>query len=153
MNRQRNYLRMKLVRLELLKPIEEFSQIRITHMKEKLIKKGFWIRPICIEEKYWLILDGHHRYNVAKQLDYKYLPCEFFDYNDENLVVWSLRKDCIVTKKLVIEKSLNGNIYPYKTAKHKFPILIEKCMIPLNELQKYNRYDHDIIEFDWKDKI
>ena len=74
MKQQRKYLRMNLIRLELLKPIEEFSQIRITNMKEKMIKNGLWIRPICIEEKYWLILDGHHRYNVAKQLGYKYIP-------------------------------------------------------------------------------
>jgi len=144
---------MKLVRVELLKHIENFSHKRVNNMKEKMVKNGIWENPICIEENYRLILDGQHRYNVAIKLGFRYIPCEFFNYSDEKLFVWSLRKDCIVTKKLVISKALNGNIYPYKTAKHKFPYKIEKCLIPLDDLFKYNKYKNDIIDYVKKEKI
>ena len=116
-------------------------------MKEKMLKKEIWEQPICIEKKYWLILDGHHRYNVAKQLGIKYIPCELFDYNDTNLLVWSLRKDLEVTKEFVIDRAISNNIYPYKTAKHKFPYTPKKCMLPLNILFNDIKSSNDIIEY------
>ena len=122
-------------------------------MRVKMIKNGIWERPICIEKNYRLILDGQHRYNVAVKLGLKYIPCDLFDYSDKKLLVWSLRKDCIVTKKLVISKALNGDIYPYKTAKHKFPYKIEKCLIPLDDLSKYNKFNDDVIDYLKKGKI
>ncbi len=144
---------MKLVKLELLNPIEGHSKIRVENMKNKMIALGLWIRPICIEAEHWLILDGHHRFNVAKELGYKYVPSELFDYKDKNLTVWSLRKDYNVNKDLVIRKALNGDIYPYKTAKHKFPYHIDKCMLPLSELSKYNIINDDIVNYNPKDDI
>lgn len=141
---------MILVRLELLKPIEDFSQKRVHNMKMKMLDSGIWQKPICIEKKYLLILDGHHRYNVAKTLGLKYIPCESFDYNNNNLLVWSLRKDCMVNKKLVINKSLKGDIYPYKTAKHKFPKKVDKCLIPLTDLSFYDKFSDDFVDYKLK---
>ena len=105
-------------------------------MKEKMIERGVWEKPICIEENNLLILDGHHRYEVAKKLEFNYIPCVLFNYNNDDLIIWSLRNEHIVTKELVIERALSGNIYPYKTAKHKFPHKVEKCMIPLRKLEE-----------------
>lgn len=139
---------MKLVNINLLKHIESFSEKRAANMKRKILESRVWERPICIEKKYFLILDGQHRFEVAKKLGLKYVPCEFFDYNDETVIVWSLRKECVVTKALVIERALSGNIYPYKTAKHKFPQKIKKNMIPLKELQYYSKMNtEDIIDY------
>ena len=79
---------MKLVRLQLLKHIENFSHKRVNNMKEKMVKNGIWESPICIEENYRLILDGQHRYNVAIKLGFKYdssiNPNSFFNKTDFN---------------------------------------------------------------------
>ncbi len=144
---------MKLVRIELLNPIEDFSQKRVNNMKEKMVNSCIWQSPICIEKNYYLILDGHHRYNVAKILGFKYIPCESFDYKDKDVLVWSLRDEYLVTKKLVKNRSLNGDIYPYKTAKHKFPYKIEKCLIPLLDLSKYNKFNSDFVDYKVKGDI
>lgn len=139
---------MKLVNINLLKHIEGFSEKRVANMKRKMLESGVWERPICIEKNHFLILDGQHRFEVASKLGLKYIPCEFFDYNDESVIVWSLRKECVVTKELVIERSLSGNIYPYKTAKHKFPQKVEKIGIPLKKLQYYSKTNtEDIIDY------
>lgn len=130
---------MKLVNINLLKHIESFSEKRVTNMKQKMLKTGIWEKPICVEKKHFLILDGQHRFEIAKKLGLKYIPCEFFDYDDKNVVIWSLRKDYLVSKDLVINRALSGNIYPYKTAKHKFPQKINKCMIRLEELEYYSK--------------
>jgi hypothetical protein len=138
---------MKLVNLRLLKHIESFSPKRVANMKRKMLDKGIWEKPICIEQNHLLILDGQHRYEVARELDFRYVPCEFFDYADEGLLVWSLREECVVSKPLVIERALQGNIYPYKTAKHKFPRKVEKVMLPLEALRECSRrYTEDIVE-------
>lgn len=139
---------MKLVNINLLKHIEGFSEKRVANMKRKMLESGVWERPICIEKNHFLILDGQHRFEVASRLNLKYIPCEFFDYNDESVIVWSLRKECVVTKELVIERALSGNIYPYKTAKHKFLQKVEKIGIPLKKLQYYSKTNtEDIIDY------
>jgi len=127
---------MRLIKLELLKPIEGHSKIRVKNMAHKIKESGIWQRPISVEGENMLILDGHHRFEVAKILHLSHLPCEFFFYSDPNLKVWSLRDDCEVSKDLVIERSLAGNIYPYKTAKHGFPRAVNKCLLPLESLYK-----------------
>ena len=139
---------MKLVRIDLLKHIEGYSEKRASNMKEKMVQSGVWEKPICIEKNHFLILDGQHRFEVAKKLGLNYIPCELFDYNDGCVITWSLRKECIVSKELVVEQALSGNIYPYKTAKHKFPHKVKKCMIPLKELELYSKRNlEDIIDY------
>ena len=61
---------MKLVRIDLLKHIEDFSEKRASNMKEKMVQSGVWEKPICIEKNHFLILDGQHRFEVAKKLDF-----------------------------------------------------------------------------------
>ncbi len=131
----------KLIQTKCLRHIEDFSEKRVRNMKEKMIQKGIWEKPICIEKNHFLILDGQHRVQVAKALNLKYIPCVLFNYKDERVEVWSLRKDYFVSKEKVIERVLEENIYPYKTAKHKFPAKIQKCMIPLEKLFQYNDID------------
>ena len=126
---------MKLVRIDILKHIEAFSEKRVVNMHRKMRDGGVWEKPICVERNHMLILDGQHRYEVARALGLTHVPCEMFDYDDEDLLVWSLRDECEVSKALVIERSLSGDIYPYKTAKHKFPRKVEKIMMPLVELE------------------
>ena len=140
---------MKLVRVDLLKHIEAFSTRRVENISRKMVQCGVWEKPICIEQNHFLILDGQHRYEVAVDLGFKYVPCECFDYKQDALLVWSLRENCVVSKELVIKRALSGNIYPYKTAKHKFPQNIEKINMPLRDLQRYSETNFsDIIEFE-----
>ena len=131
----------RLIQTDRLRHIEGFSETRVHNMKEKIVQKGIWEKPICIEKNHLLVLDGQHRVQVAKALNLKYIPCALFDYQDDGVVVWSLRKDCFVSKEEVIKRALKKNIYPYKTAKHKFPVPIQKCLIPLEKLFQLNDTD------------
>lgn len=137
---------MKLVNINLLKHIESFSPERVDNMHRKTLDSGVWERPICVEKNHFLVLDGQHRFEMAKKLGLKYIPCELFDYYEPDLETWSLRKECQVSKELVIAGALSGDIYPYKTAKHKFPRKIVKCMIPIKDIIKYSDLSEDIIQ-------
>lgn len=124
---------MELISLELLKHIEGYSKKRAEMIQKKIIKDNLWSKPVCIEKNHYLILDGQHRVEAARELGLARIPCEIFDYQD--VEVWSLRPNHEVSRELVVEKTLRGDIYPYKTAKHRFPIEIKECNIPLEDLK------------------
>ncbi len=124
---------MELIRIELLRPIEGHSKKRVKWLKDKILEEGIWSKPICIEKNHFLVLDGMHRFEVARELCCAVVPCELFDYAEVD--VWSLRKTHEVSRRLVIQKALAGDIYPYKTAKHRFPRDITRCGFRLDELK------------------
>ena len=128
----------RLVKVSRLKHIEGFSKKRVGWLRKKILKEGVWIRPLCIDRKHHLVLDGQHRMEVARELGLDVVPCLLFDYHD--VEVWSLRKKHKVTVDLVIEKSLKGDVYPYKTVKHRFDkSLFRDCEYDLEELMPKKR--------------
>ena len=116
-----------------LRHIEGFSAKRVAWLKNKVLSEGIWTKPLCIERDHRLVMDGQHRMEVALALGLSAVPCLLFDYQDVD--VWSLRHTEEVTRELVIQRSLEGNIYPYKTAKHGFPIEVPVLDIPLESLR------------------
>ncbi len=126
--------RIKLIKVKLLKHIEGFSKKRVQWLKNKICEEGYWTRPVCIGKNHYLVMDGQHRLEVAKELNLEYIPCLLFDYYE--VEVWSLRDNHKVTPQLVIERALKEELYPYKTVKHRFPKPIENCNYKLGFLNK-----------------
>jgi len=116
-----------------LRHIEGFSKRRAAWLEKKIVGDGIWTRPLRVERTHRLVLDGQHRMEVGLALGLAVVPCELFDY--EEVEVWSLRANHEVTRALVIARSLSGDIYPYKTAKHRFPHEPEELSIALDELR------------------
>tara|TARA_B100001059_G_C17809085_1_gene571098 strand:+ start:889 stop:1296 length:408 start_codon:yes stop_codon:yes gene_type:complete len=108
-----------LISVDKLKHIEGFGKKRIIWLKNKILEEGVWTVPLKISDEHFLVMDGNHRMEAAKILELKYVPCLVYSYDE--VKVWSLRKNQIVTSDLIIKNSLSGSIYPYKTAKHEFP--------------------------------
>jgi len=123
---------MKFIEIDKLIITEGFGPKKVKSLKNKILKDGIWIRPICVDKKYFLIMDGHHRFEVAKQLGFKHIPCKLYNYDE--VEVRSMRKNYRITKKLIIKRALSGNVYPYKTVKHKFPGGYPKSNVPIDLL-------------------
>ena len=121
-----------LVDVESLKHVEDFSLKRVEWLKNKILEEKIWNKPICIDSEYGIVMDGQHRMEVAKLLKIKKIPAILFSHDEVDF--WSLRENHIVDLESIIDKSLTGRIYPYKTVKYKFPINIPKCSINLEEL-------------------
>ncbi len=121
--------------LENLHHIEDFSEVRVKNLYEKIKKEGIWNKPVCVDKKYKLIMDGQHRYEAAKLLGLKEIPVMYFNYNNPSLKIYSLRPEITFTKDEVIKRSIKGIIYPYKTVKHIFPNKVVKCSFKLEELK------------------
>ena len=121
-----------LIEIEKLRPIEGHGKKRVEWLKNKILEEG-WTKPIVVEKDNYLVMDGMHRLEAAKELNLTYVPCQLFAYGD--VEVWSLRRNHVVTREIVTHRALSGDIYPYKTAKHRFPLEIQACVLPLDLLK------------------
>ena len=115
-----------------LKHIEDYSRDRVTWLKSKILEEKVWDTPICVTPD-GLVMDGQHRMEVSKSLGLSKVPAIVFNYED--VKIYSLREDEVVSVPMVIEKAESKNIYPYKTVKHIFPIEIPKCNFKIEELK------------------
>lgn len=101
-----------------LKPHEKISKKRLENLSLELIKDGFLKKPLIVENKKFIILDGHHRFYLLKKLGVKKVPCYIVDY--DKIAVFPRRKKFkeVDLKKLVYETVLKNKLLPYKTTKH-----------------------------------
>lgn len=128
------HYQIEMIDVKALKHIEAFSPSRVSWLRQKIVTEGYWTQPICVDDKHAFVMDGQHRMEVALALGLRCVPAMVFSYDE--VEVWSLRpRTHAVTTRHIIKRSLAGNIYPYKTAKHKFPIQIQGCNIPLEDLK------------------
>jgi len=124
----------ELIKVSNLRHIEDYGRKRAKWLRDKILEEGLWTVPLKIEKNLNLVMDGQHRMEVAKEIGLSVVPCLVYSY--EEVEVWSLRKEYEVTSKLIIERVLSDDIYPYKTAKHAFPDGSEiTCKFTLDELK------------------
>ena len=112
----------EMVAVEKLRHIEDFDPERVACLKEKLLRDGVWNVPIIVEKNSGLVLDGQHRMEAAKALGYRRLPAICVGYDE--VKVWSLRREIRLSQSAVLRKTKSGEIYPYKTVKHKFDFAV-----------------------------
>lgn len=115
-----------------LRHIEGYSQKRVKWLVEKILAEQVWTKPVCVDSAHYLVMDGQHRMEAAKILNLPYVPCVMFNY--DAVAIHSLRDNYMVDHDLVITRSLSGDIYPYKTVKHRFPTEIPELSISLKDL-------------------
>ncbi len=121
----------------ILKEHEEIKEDNLKVRIKKMKKRGFY-KPIIADYKTNVILDGHHKWNAAREFGLSKVPTIFVDYNEEGVKVdvWpNCGKDSI-TKKEVIAMGLSDNVYPPKTSKHTFDFEIPIISIPLESLRE-----------------
>jgi hypothetical protein len=123
----------EMVDVAFLKHIEGFSKKRVQWLKDKIVREGVWNKPVALDVSHGLVLDGQHRMEVAKALGLKRIPAIKYDYSA--VKVWSLRPGKHdFTWETVVERALAGDIYPYKTVKHEFPVPLPACHFSIDEL-------------------
>jgi L-serine kinase (ADP) len=115
-----------------LRHIEGFSARRVSWLRKKVMAEGRWTKPIALDDEHNLVLDGQHRMEVALALGLKRVPAVKFSYAD--VEVWSLRPRYSFTWKDVVSRAIAGDVYPYKTVKHRFPEELPACDFPLRKL-------------------
>ena len=122
-------------RMEKIDDLRPHEEIRREHYEHLLaaIKKNKFVVPIIIDSKHKVILDGHHRYNALKALNFKEIPAIAVDYFGKDVKLFQRRKAYPVSKELVISRALSGRLFPPKTTRHIIKRIKEE-KIPLSEL-------------------
>lgn len=122
-----------------LRHIEGHSARRVTWLAKKIQAEGLWTKPVVLDREHHLVMDGQHRMEVARRLELAVIPALIFDYAD--VEVWSLRPGhYTVTAEEITQRALSGEIYPYKTAKHRFPCgELPELAIAIDELRDRRR--------------
>ncbi|MET4036275.1 MULTISPECIES: hypothetical protein [unclassified Bradyrhizobium] len=118
-----------------LRPSEKINLERARMLVEKIADEGRWTRPILIEHRHSVIMDGHHRYFCARALDLSFLPCVLLSYDDPNLLVtyWSDRRPVPVDR--IIQAGLTGDLMNFKTTRHQLLVPLSGCSVELEELR------------------
>lgn len=104
-----------------IKPHERHDSELVTALKADILKNGL-IKPIVVDKSTKIVLDGHHRLEAFKQLNYEKIPVCFVDYNRKDILVSSWN-GIYLSKKEVISKVASGSLFPKKTTKH----LVRTC--------------------------
>ena len=110
-----------ILELRLLKEHEEVDSKHVDELEIEIRKNGYVI-PIVIDANSMVILDGHHRYNVLKRFNARYVPVIAVDYDDDSIILGYWREEYSnISKEDVIRAGNNGKKFPCKTSRHTFP--------------------------------
>jgi len=125
----------KIVNIKKLKQHEKIDLAHLSELKAIIKRANVFKEPIIVDKQYLVVLDGHHRLNICKQLGLSKIPCVFVDYlNDSKIKVTTRRKGYKITKGNIVNMALQSKVFPKKTTKHYIPYRIKNLKIPLTKL-------------------
>ena len=113
----------QLVEVSSLNAIEGYDEKRAKWLADKIVSDGVWTMPLKVEKSKHLVMDGHHRFAVARALGLTRVPAEIYTYDE--VEVYSLHRNIPVTAEIILDNHARGEIFGYKTTKHNFPDIDE----------------------------
>ena len=124
-----------LVPLDMLRVHEEICWNHLRRLIGDILRDGVLRRPLLVEDRYLIILDGHHRYAALKILGASRAPVFPVEYDSPKVAVDSWRPGMRVTKEMVLEAGLKGKLLPFKTSRHILRgITVPEVNVPLRKL-------------------
>ena len=129
-------LRFELLDVNKLKSHEETRPELLDSLVKEIRNDGYLRKPVLVEDRHYVILDGHHRYEALKKLGCKKIPVYLVDYYDDAiyLTTWPEAKHKNVTKNQVVEMAKSGGLFPPKTTRHIVNIELQEVKVKLAEL-------------------
>ncbi|MBQ40106.1 MAG: hypothetical protein CMA69_01130 [Euryarchaeota archaeon] len=130
-------MRVQLMPVEVLKPHEQVIQKKVDQLERMTIRWDAYTKPLLVDGATGTILDGHHRFEIARRLDLQCLPCVVVDYLDDDsitLLLWPNSDRKGITKDDVIQAGLSGDLMPPKTSRHLLSDDLPPISVPLSRL-------------------
>jgi len=121
--------------VRLLRPHEDVVEGRFRGLADQILLDGFIRYPILVDSRTLAVLDGHHRLAAAKLLGLRFIPAILVDYDGDRVSVSSWRDGVTVTKDMVREHGLKGNLMPPKTSRHRVCFEVPEVGVPLEVLR------------------
>lgn len=101
-----------------LKGHERTEEARLNALKAEIESDGVLIRPIVVDEKTNVVLDGHHRIEALSLLGCSKIPVCYVNYDSRRIGVLSRTKGLEMTKFKVVKAALRDEPFPPKTTWH-----------------------------------
>jgi len=136
-------LNKKIIPISKILPLEKVFKKHLDNVSKMILKTNTMNRPLIIDKKYKIVLDGSHRYAFLYNQGYKLAPVIEVDYDNESIFVGNhlhhrflYDEDKKITKKEVIHRALKNKLYNPRTTRHFFPFRKVDLPTKLNELKK-----------------
>ena len=126
-----------MIPVEVLKPHEQVIQKKVYQLERMTIRWDAYTKPLLVDGATGTILDGHHRYEIARRLDLQCLPCVVVEYLDDDsitLLLWPNSDREGISKDDVIQAGLSGDLMPPKTSRHLLSDDLPPISVPLSRL-------------------
>jgi ParB-like chromosome segregation protein Spo0J len=109
-----------LIDINKLRHHEEIDQQHLLEIIFQVKEDGFLKNPVVVDQKNFIILDGHHRVAALKQIGANKVPSFLVDYQNNDIRVFLRRKLKLTEpiKQVVIKNSLSNILFPSKTTRH-----------------------------------
>ncbi len=133
----------KIVEIGTLRPLERVLPTHLLNIA-KMIEKDREVRkPLIVDRRHGIVLDGSHRYAYLMQQGYRLAPAVLVDYEDEAIFVGNHLKHRFlkdqnfrISKKEVVRRALSGDLFPPRTTRHFFPFRKEDWPVALEKLER-----------------
>jgi ParB-like chromosome segregation protein Spo0J len=130
----KDLLQVKLIPLYILKPSEEYNSSLANSLFEKISTEKVWTHPILINDTNFVIMDGHHRHQVAQKLQLLVVPALVISYDNPYLKLSSWVTGLEFNSNNVIEAGLSGKLLKFKSTRHELLIDLLQTRIPIEML-------------------
>ena len=98
-----------------------------------------YVLPLVVDKNTGVILDGHHRHQVALRLGLQCLPCVQVDYMGDETVELEVWPNCgrdSITKAEVVQAGLKGELFNPKTSRHRLSDHLPPISVSLSRLMQ-----------------
>ncbi|VEB37204.1 ParB-like nuclease [Legionella sainthelensi] len=129
-------LTVRLLPIEVLKPHEKFCPNNFSYWLKKITSMQCWTHPLLVDKNTKVIMDGHHRHQIAQKLGLKYIPCILTSYKNPFLKVYFYKDNSEIDNQLIINAGQSGKLFDSKSTRHEITInCIPQINVPLALLQ------------------
>ena len=111
-------VRFSIVEIDTLRGHEALDNLKLKSLRDEIENDGILKRPIVVDEKTYVVLDGHHRIGALRQLGCSKIPVYFVNYLSPKIGVEDSRSGEELPKDVVIKAGLSGNLLPPKSTWH-----------------------------------
>ena len=132
-------MEVELVPLEVLRPHEQIIQKKVAQLERVTDRWNAYTKPLLLDRATGTILDGHHRYHVAKRIGLICVPCVLIDYLEDDSIELDVWPNCgrdSISKQDVIEAALSGDLMNPKTSRHRLSDHLPPIAVPLSRLRQ-----------------
>ena len=128
-----------LVPVDWLKPHEEILAKNANKLQDMTLRWGGYTKPLLVDSLSGCILDGHHRYRVAIELELQRVPALLYDYLvDDSIKVeaWPASGRTELSKQEVIDMAQSSQLFSPKTSRHIVEGEVPPILVPLDVLRQ-----------------